>query len=411
MLKLIVGRTEEESGVVQSPSIPVRWCVDEETRKALSTREIVNPHILLVTICGEKEQTRQLAPLEDVMCYVQLQKPGQNTLAATIVWDEEGSKNELWKKFLRKEKGQYQTDLVDTEGDFLGENLRCAFEKFAVDVVVPEELFAAKPLDWGWVNYYYKSLPRDQCEFRKRRFFAYSAQPFVITLSFFIWWVIQSVTILALLSVGARLSKLNWKILFVRPWKHLWKNQIWDTWCGHTRRPYEQWFYLHRFWQEKTGFEHVWSFVWTLMPAIWVVLSIIFFLAFNLENVKQPSGSNTQEFVAWSEVRIVMPLYYVFIVAMVVNGLLFLVDVSRRIYFRLEMVREANKPERDRLRKEKLEKEAREYVGKYFSNEYQPVFCEQGNLIANIDALPSEKRTIWLRFYDLKAKVCKPFPV
>jgi len=38
----------------------------------------------------------------------------------------------------------------------------------------------------------------------------------------------------------------------------------------------------------------------------------------------------------------------------------------------------------------------------------QPLLCN-GDLSANIMALPAKKRTIYLRFRDLKARVCKPF--
>ena len=67
---------------------------------------------------------------------------------------------------------------------------------------MPAGLFAKEPsaLEKSWVNHFFRSKSPDQCSFRRRRMFAYTVQPFII---FFQWLARLAVTLVALL-FGAR---------------------------------------------------------------------------------------------------------------------------------------------------------------------------------------------------------------
>ncbi len=193
MLRLII---EEKERVVQSASLPVRWCISKEVINVLKERKVVNPYILIVTVADGREMTRQLVPMEDTMIYVQFAKPGENTIFAHIVWNADGEFNSLWKTYLRRSEGRYYTDVINSAGEMFGDQhgpLRIA----SVKVIVPKELFAKEPPEWEqrWVNAYFSQPPRDQCEYRKRRLIAYTLQP--------IWFVIRFIlgVLLAILAL------------------------------------------------------------------------------------------------------------------------------------------------------------------------------------------------------------------
>lgn len=415
MLKLVVGKIGEkdnvmQSPVVQSPSIPVRWCVDEETRKVLAGKGVINPHVLLVTIYDSMEKDRQLVPLENVMTYVQFQSPGPNTIAATIVWAEDGNKNTLWKKFLKKEDGAFETDLVyPSSGNFVGEELENSCGEDSVEVFVPEGLFAQKPFDWNYVNYGFSREPKDQCEFRKRRIYSYTLKPFFEAFKFVSLWVIGFLGVLIMLSIGVRPSRINWRILFFHPWVSLKLYAVWDNFYLKHRYPREAWYYLQKHWKT-TKYETLVLFTpWVSLPAVWIILYVFFLIMANSHQVELPAGGKTTEFASWEKARFLVPFYATLILWATVNIVCFFIDLFRIVFFKLDDYISSKKPAWEKERKERIAKEGEEFASKYFSKEFEPVFCEQGDLQADITALPEAKRTIFLRFLDLKSRVCRPF--
>jgi len=58
-------------------------------------------------------------------------------------------------------------------------------------VLVPVEVFAKEPAAWekAWVNLFFRSRPGDQCDFRKRRLFAYTIQP-ILGVSRSLWFLL-----------------------------------------------------------------------------------------------------------------------------------------------------------------------------------------------------------------------------
>ncbi len=65
------------------------------------------------------------------------------------------------------------------------------------------------------------------------------------------------------------------------------------------------------------------------------------------------------------------------------------------------MIKKGRQEQKRRLTEQ--EKEELKY------EEFEPLICDGAELKAKIDDLPPERRTINLKFLDLKAKVCKPF--
>ncbi len=202
-LELVI---ENQNHVVQDATVPVKWKISEEVSEKLIEEQIENPHLLLFVVADGKEMSRELIPLMQKTHYVQLHKPGKNTIFAKIVW---GKDKRLWNKFLRRSRNEYETDVVDDVG------VPCLSDSYHgietnLSVEVPKELFAQKSSEWltNWVNSFFNEAPIDQCHFRKRMIFAFTIQP--ILAPFIILY--RGIVVAELLICGMR--NINFRPLF-----------------------------------------------------------------------------------------------------------------------------------------------------------------------------------------------------
>jgi hypothetical protein len=214
MIKLLVERE------ITGATIPIRWCIEKDSLNAFKARmaeeHIKDPYLLLVIVSGSSVE-HLLAPFDQMMEYVQLRHPGENKIFATVVWDEKGHKG-LWRRFIKRENGQHNNTLVFA-GAF--DPPRWSIGKAELVIDVPAELFAKKPPTWeqGWVNFFFETRAKDQCQYRRRRILAYTAQPFLVLLWLLLKLGVRWVTIALLLALGLWFnhghswSPKNWK-----PW-------------------------------------------------------------------------------------------------------------------------------------------------------------------------------------------------
>jgi hypothetical protein len=231
MLKLILG---EEGGIAQGATIPVRWCVDKETLEKINQKAVRNPYVLIVNVAKNnygdmRTKDRYLFPLDQALDYIQFTTPGKNILYATIVWSHDGKYNTLWERFLKRDSGFYNTDVIDADGNFIfkGESYY-NLEFCEVEVTIPGELFAKERPRWlkNWTNLWFTQGPRDECAFRKRMILAFTIQPVIYLVYISIVILVRIITCVALLLFGAR--KINFQPIF-----HPIANDnesIWDYW-------------------------------------------------------------------------------------------------------------------------------------------------------------------------------------
>lgn len=212
---------------VQSATIPIRWCVHKITLHKLMSRGAKNPHILLEIVSENSVRFRKLAPLDQMVEYIQFRRPGENKIMATIVWTMDGKSKELWDCYMSRRGGDYSNTVFTKSGDGVLSDMKreeCV-EFAAMDVVVPHELFAKEPHAWEkqWVNFWFRAHSIDQCEYRKRRILAYTVQP----LPVFVWLIMKLVVrfiaavvlIIGLPIIGApqMIRKINFRTL-IHPW-------------------------------------------------------------------------------------------------------------------------------------------------------------------------------------------------
>ena len=336
-----------ETGV-QSACVPITWCIDKEWLRENGT----NHDILFGTAPfgdGKKAEWRGRGKITDLVQYVTFLRPGKSRIFVIIP-------DQYYSHFIRdwesRSGGNWEYEVVSyTEST--PEVINDVYWKHTnvgyIDVELPEDVFASEPPAWekNWVNFFFSSPAKDQCDFRKRRLLAYSVQPVLILLMFIVRWV----TFLGLLSCGAR--GLN-----ARPLVH--PNECID---GIWEESQEPWIIDKT---RGTGFAPMGASI-MLAPGVIIGGIILDFLM----------GIPT-----WT--AILVPFAGVFFIIMVLG----IIGVVGTYVERQSRVVPEN-PE-DEPKKEI------DYLG-----------CPQK--IVTLRDLPKEKRTIKLRFTGLKSRVCAPF--
>lgn len=402
MLKLIVG---DEKGEVQNATIPVRWCADKETLDKLKELGVVNPYILIVVVKNKREISRQIAPLDHLVEYVKFESLGENKIFATIIWSDKGKKG-LWKRFLRKDDGNYRTDVLyfGDYGDF-DKNLSNTLDFAEVNVMIPTELFADYP-EWEkkWVNLWFSTRPKDQCHYRRRRIMAYTIQPpavflYLLFVEILPRWII---TIL-LVSLGFWFdfkdswNPKKWRPLWnfrplFRPWKYGFKD-LFSVYFKETSNDALVVFY-------SVYLTFPLATIYTVGRGLWKVISFIFkpvakHIVKIIDKVVVPIMTNV---VAPIVFNVVVPFVGKLLSKIPWEKIFSIIEkLLEKIFSKIPMVEMERKWETP-TEKEKFMKQ------KYTT--YQTLLCE--NLEVEVEKVVPFAHKIHLKYQDLKASVCKP---
>ncbi len=402
-MRLFVSETE-----VQDAVIPIRWCLGRSEFKELEEREAKDAQLLLVVMHEGSEVDRYLVPLSQMLAYIQFHKPGKNRILATVVWNWEGKTNELKKHFLEQYcDGDYRRTVLD---DYNKENFRSYLgysrleQQTEITVMVPAELFVKEPPAWEkwWVNLWFEiKKPRDQCHYRRRRMLAYTVQPPVILLFVIFATIFRVLAAGVLLFLGKR--GVNLKPV-IHPFKYR-SDYVWSDTKASI------------FWRDTEGKRQPW-FITLLSPpfyagvfAVLVGIKLIF-----------PSLVSELALKWW---------YYPLVALAFTVGTVLIVSISIGLSFiayplarlalkalkgsalaeRKEKKRMARKQARAGARNRRTEKEEEERRRRQeqLRVELEQILACNGDFTPELNALPKDKQTIYLRFQDLKAKVCKPF--
>ena len=185
MLKLYVENTE-----AQDPTMRVRWCVDPELFRELQAQKAI-PHILIVVYnVVSIAEYRYVEKLSALTVFIPFRKAGENIIYATICWNTEDET--VSDRFLAKGSYRYNTSVLKEDHSGFLSNLEHSKDFATATVHVDEALFPKQPFDWGWVNRWFTEKPVDQCEFRKRRIFAYTAQPILLVIGRIIYGLLMN---------------------------------------------------------------------------------------------------------------------------------------------------------------------------------------------------------------------------
>jgi len=361
---------------VQSGSIPVTWCLSKEW---LDNNSIKDWYVMFVVAPispdGGSAEYRGYARLSDMMAYVTFFRPGKNRIYARLT----KSKSTVYSWMERREGKwrdnvitypRYDLDMDKVKGGTWEYQLSGAYSdsvESSIDVDMPKECFAGEPWDIekAWVNWLFTSKAVDQCEFRKRRMFAYTIQPLVFM--FFLFFNILTTLVLTLCGCKG----VNYSVMF-HPLSSSWFDISSGISGSYYALPYEP------------------PAKYVLMP-IPPMMLFAFLLGFVTKGFKfglllglLPLGVvcivTLAAFIAYLMLKI--PLFY-------------MLDrtIGRWIS---KFIEESDKAAQ--LREVEYNKVQREFLS-----------CSSRIRIKSLSDLPKPKRSIKLRFQGLKSMVCKPF--
>ena len=388
----------EQTGAGDSV-ISVRWCVDQRILDKLKELKEEDPLLLLVVVkmpddsyhyhCP-RDVLRKLVPIGQEMEYIQFQGPGFYKIIATIISGTETTVS-VKKYFLQKDSVHsyensvlgYNTDSLQSHGFLSFVDINCPeidrreyscgrIGEGSLRINVSADFFAKEPPEWlkRWANYWFGTKPLDQCQFRGRCILAFTVQPPVM-----LFWLVGKIVIalvagLILLLCGAKMVRFS-------PVLHPLTYHLEEVWL---------------FTREFIFFTRKRPYLAPLAP-----IFILFVLALTiLLNIILNMGMGVPALLAGS---VGFNAFCALLVVLVSTALK-----------RQPTTKAPAKPtwmiEEEKKQKKKQEEQAR--LERIYGN-FSGIVCAGGPLKASLDALPKEKRTVHLRYFGLKARLCKPF--
>lgn len=385
---------------VSEAVVPVRWCICPAVFRTIRDEKLQNPHLLLVVTQEKREVQRHLIPLSREMTFISFPRPGDYSIQATILSCQDV---DFIKKTILEKCGNYnyRQEVLSYDGN-ISANIRLdiiQLGKGEIGVNVAPGFFAKKPPRWlwDWGNLWYETEPRDQCQFRRRCILAFSIQPVAVSI-WYMFFSLSRLFIAALLRYGCGLRGVDFG-----PVIHVFRNRTKDIWYDLDKSV---------FLYDKDGMRLPSIFFW-FQPIIVISIMLLAYLqiiglnAFGLSNLRPV-------------------ILYVFISTF---GILLGVILSHIFYYfscRLffKIADKVFPPFLERRtekriikagwvveKKKRREKEKDEQFKRECDELIWPLVCKQDGepLKPSIKAISKQRRTIYLRYLDLKARVCKPF--
>lgn len=374
MFKLII---DSETRVIENANLKLRWCTNKKTEELIKKAiigthwSLDNLHILFVTITKGKETGRHLVPIKNTVTFLPLQKAGKTEIHALMIL---GSTKQLQQYYLSRSSGRYSSDIVDV---FSGKikTQRKPITQTKLKIIVPENLFGKKPssTEKKWLNRYHTWDMQNECHIRKARLFAYILWPLLFPFD-----VIYNFTIRFIFWLTAALCLINASIIpVITPWK---ENNKWSP---------EDLFDIDNSilsYSKKTKKGHLpVSYKIAFIPAV----SIIIFVASSCYVIYTDHMSI--QAAPWITIILLCTLCLVLALIDLIANILVIIFKHNFID---HLIKEMN--EKQRLK----EKERRESFLKNLS-------CKLGTSL-DFETLPTQAKTIKLRYQYVKASVCRP---
>lgn len=181
-IKLVLNGGKD---ILDSATIPVEWHF---------SRELIEKKPRYIVICDHEFEIEQyldgfnrnlghryVFAVSNLAGYIQLHRPGRHHFVVYVLYgDASVAKSRANDLLAKEERDRYDIHLKVSD---LLNHEREDQAVTAVEFEVPEELFAKRAetpfgrFAWAWVNRWFKYAPVDQCEYRKRKWLAFTLQP------------------------------------------------------------------------------------------------------------------------------------------------------------------------------------------------------------------------------------------
>ena len=311
-----------------------------------------------------------------MMSYVSFQRPGINVIYATVVWDQNNNTKNLKQRFLAKQdRFQWKNYVIEYHGAiFVPEYHTDCYTKTGIaslEMKIDEKLFAPEPFDKNWVNLFMEYNASNQCNYRKRRLFAYTIQIMMMFISF----IIRLGSAIFFMLIGMR--GINYKAVY-----QLVKKDLDDVYYDKTRSVFTY---------KNIGERQPFFFVFA-MPIWYIPIGLsVFFLTLVDQDIPTALIWQLPLILLGFFASITVAFYTVFLIAdLIISSVSKILNVF---------------PDK---KTEKLEEVLNQ---KYL--EWTEITCEPSieSKPVSVSSLPKNKQTIYLRYMNIKAKVCKPFAI
>jgi hypothetical protein len=390
MFQLQIADLDATSG-----SIPVSWCLDEETINMMAKEKVANPQVVICVAPSNTEEKahryhtekeyRKVVPLKDLMTFVEFRSSGPCKIWGFISFKKK--KGEAQSTYLERRDGEFRTNILDYDGEeyahwLLDEETREAREskKYTslsqpIKVDVPAGVFAPEPKEWekAWVNHLFKDKVIDQCEFRRRRLFAYGVQPFIMFGNLFVRFLMLLLGCLLLLKATSLKWLLHPLTYTLGDGWEMFEEGSWVVFPESVNKEPD-----NKFPRPAAFIRSCW--LMPLMPLFWLPVALLLFKG-------------------WMTAALVVTIIFVGL------ALLLLLVATLANYFKL-----AGKPfvwAYEYLTKEDPNQE----LWYMDQKEIGLITCTKDKKALTFKDLPANHKTFHLRFQNLKSKVCRPFSV
>lgn len=369
-MELHVDREKSQNSVVF-----LRWCLSPQEIAKISKKS-AEPYVLICAVAldedGNKryEESRQIFPLQSMATYLTLRSSGLHRIFAVVLPSKEDAKDSLRIRYHNYDGSvSYRDELFsDSSCHFYEETTRVNIANTSIDITVDDRSFAKKPWDYNWVNWFYECPPVDQCAFRKRRLPAYLAAVFLFPIrELFCLFC-------AILALFFGVRKITWRAFkpFSGYSRHSLSGDVfaWDRSIFFANKAGEPQFWRRAFFPP---FVILASLAWSLLFKLPIAIAIFLGIASLLFS------------------------FFLFVV------LIFLLCLLLKKMFPCD--KEAKEYQRRCYEEQRRREERR------LRKELQELSCKLVPDQVGLDTLPKKRRTIWLKFLDLKRKVCRPFSI
>lgn len=388
-MEVVLNGGKEE---MNSATIPVQWVFSDETIAK-------SPKYLLFFEQTEDESSRHQAAdygrryvckVSEGVKFMPVFRPGHHRMAVLALAGSDETVEEAVKSLLKKDRtDDYSRSISWThleEGLIPSEMNYIVAAATVVNFRVPEELFAEKPrtrlenVVWTWANLWQDNPPVDECDYRKRKIFAFTLQPVV-----FVVMAILAASYVFLASIAVFFCGYRPKNIFHEVWSAL-KLQRFEF----EVREYND----YRVWEME-----LYGHVTKHMPVTGIELSlfVLFLAGFSLIDF---SGE-------WW--RVVLTVVIVLCLAF------FLAFIVVLWLKRLPVSPEKKAEEEERLRQRRLEREKlyneryQQWLARNFKLACKPSEVDLNNLPHPLTAGGRVVQNFKVSFWVLKAWVCKPY--
>ncbi len=405
------------STILNSATIPIEWHFSDELIAKNPQYVVICDHETKLSYLKDERSTflgkRYFCKVTDLAKYLQLFTSGTHHLVVMVFCGDGAEKNA--QSYLKKTRYDrtWENPIWYTDLEYQIYDRETTFFEFEV----PKELFSTKPESgfklfiWNWVNgWYSKKTPIDDCDYRKRKIWAFTIKPPLFLIAWIIFSILGTLyTMLGyfyLLFFGYRPTNLlkNIKCALTMNDDEFDLNLVY-----HRYRSNWQW----RLWKSKNengGPTYIPKLLVPWIFCIWAPLtakigySIIYTIVNHPPSISVPSSSVL--------LGLLIGISAIVLLCFLISRVVKYIYDPQRIEKRRKEVREKEweKEEKKEQKEAQFKKEGEERISNFLkanaSISSVPTKVDMKRIIPVVDTVTRFK----FRFWSAKAKVCKPYP-